>query len=85
MNMKNNKKIFYNILTVFVFTILLSGCYSTIFDNPNDPLNKVNSFSWTQATSNAGWSARYKQTSAVFENKIWVLGGSFPSGATNEV
>jgi hypothetical protein len=30
---------------------------------------------WTQATANAGWSARYGHTSVVFDNKMWVMGG----------
>jgi hypothetical protein len=30
---------------------------------------------WTQATANAGWSARYTHASVVFDNKMWVMGG----------
>jgi hypothetical protein len=30
---------------------------------------------WTQATANAGWSARSNHTSVVFDNKMWVIGG----------
>jgi hypothetical protein len=30
---------------------------------------------WTQATPNAGWSARYSHTSVVLDNKMWVMGG----------
>ena len=31
---------------------------------------------WTQATAHAGWSAREGHTTAVFDNKLWVLGGT---------
>ena len=34
-------------------------------------------FSWQQSTASADWSARVGKTSVVFDNKIWVLGGSF--------
>jgi hypothetical protein len=30
---------------------------------------------WTQATANAGWSARYCHASVVFNNNMWVMGG----------
>ncbi|MBT4644453.1 MAG: hypothetical protein HOC09_37110 [Deltaproteobacteria bacterium] len=31
---------------------------------------------WTQATSNADWAAREGHTAVVFDNKMWILGGS---------
>jgi len=30
---------------------------------------------WTEATANAGWSARFGHTSVVLDNKLWVMGG----------
>jgi len=51
-----------------IFVILATLC----------SLLPVNLFAmeWTQATANAGWSARACHTSVVFDNKIWVMGGA---------
>ena len=52
--------------------------------NPSTKLNDIQYSSdgsnWTQATSNADWSARTGTASLVFDNKIWILGGSASSG-----
>ena len=40
---------------------------------------------WTQATANAGWSARGYHTSVVFDNKIWVIGGYDGGSMRNDV
>ncbi len=37
--------------------------------------------SWSEATSDASWSARYAHSSVVFKDKIWVLGGSSSSSS----
>ncbi len=36
---------------------------------------------WTQTTANAGWSARNAHASAVFDNKMWVMGGCNDNGS----
>ena len=41
--------------------------------------------SWSEATSDASWSARYAHSSVVFDNKIWVLGGSSSGSNTSDV
>ena len=40
---------------------------------------------WTQATTSAGWSARYLHTSVVFDGKLWVIGGYNGSNGFNDV
>ena len=40
--------------------------------------------SWSEATTDAAWSARYLHSSVVFGDKIWVLGG-FRGGNKNDV
>ena len=37
--------------------------------------NDVGLSSWTEATSSPGWSARVGFAYAVFDNKMWVMGG----------
>ena len=32
--------------------------------------------SWTLATSSTGWTGRWATLSVVFDNKMWVIGGS---------
>ena len=49
----------------------------------NDVWSSSNGIDWTQATASAGWSNRRNHTSIVFDNKIWVLGGSI-SGTVHE-
>ena len=41
--------------------------------------------SWARATSDAGWEARSSHSSVVFDNKIWVLGGSSSGSNTSDV
>ena len=40
---------------------------------------------WTQATASAAWSVRYGHTTAVFDDKLWVLGGYTGSFFQNDV
>ncbi len=40
---------------------------------------------WHCATASAQWSARYGHTAVVFDNKIWVLGGTDANGKKNDV
>ena len=44
----------------------------------NDVWSSTNGIAWNEvkADNNAGWSARQAHTSVVFDNKMWVLGGS---------
>ena len=41
----------------------------------NDVWYSSDGVNWTQATANAGLSARYWHTSVVFNSKMWVIGG----------
>ncbi|MBE8190524.1 MAG: hypothetical protein HAW58_06740 [Candidatus Thioglobus sp.] len=49
-------------------------------DTRNDVWSSSDGINWDQATANASWSARFEHTSLVFDNKIWVIGGSVASG-----
>jgi hypothetical protein len=51
----------------------------------NDVWYSTNGVNWTQATANAGWSARDGHTSVVFDNKMWVIGGISAGGYRNDV
>ena len=44
----------------------------------NDVWSSENGISWTKVkpSNNAGWSIRFDHSSVVFDNKMWVLGGS---------
>ena len=37
---------------------------------------QVRTLTWTQATASAPWSGRDRHTTAVFNNKLWVIGGN---------
>jgi len=45
----------------------------------NDVWSSPDGVNWTQATANASWEPRLAQPSAVFDNKLWVIGGSTSS------
>ncbi|HNR34431.1 MAG TPA: hypothetical protein PKO36_04580, partial [Candidatus Hydrogenedentes bacterium] len=40
---------------------------------------------WSLLTEHAPWSPRYEHTSAVFDGKLWILGGRSSSGYLNDV
>ena len=40
---------------------------------------------WSEVTSNASFSPRYGQSTAVFNDKLWVIGGTSDSGSFNDV
>ncbi len=44
----------------------------------------TNGVDWIQAASSAAWGRRYSHTSVVFDNKMWVIGGT-SSGSSNDV
>jgi len=48
----------------------------------NDVFSSPDGVTWTQATANAAFSARSAHQSVVFNNKMWVIGGSNASGST---
>ncbi|HJT23860.1 MAG TPA: hypothetical protein VJ873_04750, partial [bacterium] len=50
----------------------------------NDVWYSFNGVSWTQATPNAPFSARYGHTCLAFGGKLWVIGG-FDGGNLNDV
>ena len=54
---------------VFIVLTIISFVYPVIL------FAQQGSMDWTQATANAGWSARNAHTSVVFDNKMWVMGG----------
>jgi hypothetical protein len=49
----------------------------------NDVWSSIDGISWTQVTSNAGFSTRYAQESVIFNNEIWVIGGTSEDGTFN--
>ncbi len=51
----------------------------------NDVWYSTNGVTWTQATANAGWTARRGHASVVFDNRIWLLGGADVSSRKNDV
>ena len=44
--------------------------------NTNDVWSSSDGITWTQATASANWSVRIFHSSVVFDNKIWVIGGT---------
>ena len=57
-------------------------------DFKNDVWFSADGVTWTRATSSAAWSARALHSSVVYNNKLWVLGGTssrYFSDATNDV
>ena len=60
---------------VFDGKMWLLGGYSSGVSVYNDVWYSTDGSSWTQATSNAGWSARKQFNSVVHQNKLWVMGG----------
>jgi len=51
----------------------------------NDVWSSTDGVTWTRATSNASWSARWGHTSVVFNNRLWVIGGIDASSHHNDV
>ena len=51
----------------------------------NDVWWSSDGVNWTEATNAAGWLARERHAAVVFDNKIWVLGGSQNAGNQNDV
>ena len=47
-----------------------------IINNCSHGISVNSQLSWQQATASADWSARNSHTSLVYDNKMWVLGGS---------
>ena len=66
---------------------VMGGCYG--YSGGSLVLNNVyfstDGLTWTEATADAGWEARYYFSSAVYNNKLWVLGGSGHSTDFNDV
>ena len=52
-----------------------------LISSPGDMKLSSGNPSWTQATASAGWSVRSNNTSLVYDNKMWVMGG-YASGNT---
>lgn len=50
----------------------------------NDVWYSSDGISWTQATSDAGFEKRSNHTSIVYDNKMWVIGGSRSSEILND-
>jgi len=46
----------------------------------NDVWYSSDGINWTQAVASAPWQGRYRHTSVVFDNKIWVIGGGTNGG-----
>ena len=63
----------YKILSLLLSLLFL--CFSPLFAQ----------MEWICATASAGWTRRDGHTSVMFDNKIWVLGGSDDGGYRNNV
>jgi len=74
------KSITKKISNIFVFLLFLSGIFLQAGE-----ARAVLGADWTEATSSAAWSARSGHASVVFDNKMWVIGGSDSSGTYNDV
>ncbi len=53
----------------------------TSFYQLNDVWSSSDGINWNQATSNAPWTPRANSASVVFNNKLWILGGTNNNGA----
>jgi hypothetical protein len=51
----------------------------------NDVWNSEDGITWTQVTSSAAFSPRLAFASAVYDNKMWVIGGAASGGNLNDV
>ena len=51
----------------------------------NDVWDSTNGINWSQKTASAGWSRRDQHTSLVYNNKMWVIGGTDTSNRFNDV
>ena len=60
------------------------GGWQDTHTRKNDVWYSSDGYNWTEATSSADWSAR-AAASLVFDNKMWILGGSASSGLKNDV
>ena len=62
--------------------VMGGGPSSTYSQDTNDVWYSTNGSDWTQATAAAAWGIRGGQTSFVYDNKMWIMGG-FLNGTTN--
>ncbi len=54
---------------------------SSVYVGRNDVWSSTDGITWTQATTNGGWTARTFFATAVFNNRIWIFGGLSSNGA----
>jgi hypothetical protein len=67
---------------------VIGGTYfDSSFNNKyrNDVWNSSNGSTWTDATGSSSFTARAGHTSVVFDNKIWMIGGSQSGNYFNDV
>ncbi len=81
-------KPFYHVLVLFMIALAFSSCSSdddssATPDDGSDPDPKV--LKITSAITNADFSARHGHSTAVFDNKLWVIGGNDGSSRLNDV
>ncbi|MFQ3857888.1 Kelch repeat-containing protein [Leptospira kirschneri] len=53
---------------------------SSVYVGRNDVWNSTDGITWTQVTTNGGWTARTFFATATFNNKIWIFGGKSSNG-----
>ncbi|KAK3606879.1 hypothetical protein CHS0354_018473 [Potamilus streckersoni] len=70
-------------MAVLSFFVFACGEPSEEEVSPSDPVGIVRS--WTEVTSDAGFTGRSGHTSAVFDGALWVIGGFTGSGVLNDV
>jgi hypothetical protein len=64
---------------------VMGGNRNPPFQYLNDVWYSTDGVNWTQATANAGWSARDGHTLVVFHDTMWMMGGYDASGQKNDV
>ena len=70
---------------IWVLGGLLSKIPWGLYYDQADVWRSTDGAAWEQVTADAGWPARCWFAAVVFEEKIWVLGGSGPGGLKNDV
>lgn len=61
------------------------GTYDDFKKTYNDVYYSTNGVDWYPATTNAAFSPRHGHSSVVYDNKMWVIGGTGRNGRTNDV
>lgn len=69
---------YYQLAIASALDTLRANAYDTVYAS-------VEGSAWVQATDSAQWSARTEHSSAVFDNKMWVMGGEDDNDVRSDV